>query len=60
MSRISRFAADTKYPVTQTLFELFHGTPGSNNKSAIKGPRKTFKEGFAPDLRNDIVSESLC
>ncbi|KAK0830208.1 hypothetical protein LTR03_015922 [Friedmanniomyces endolithicus] len=60
MSRTSRFTADTKYPVTQTLFELFHGAPGSSNKSASKGPRKTFKEGFAPDLRNDIVSDSLC
>ncbi|KAK0305110.1 hypothetical protein LTR01_006968 [Friedmanniomyces endolithicus] len=60
MSRISRFTADTKYPVTQTLFELFHGSSTGSNKSASKGPRKTYKEGFAPDLRNDIVSDSLC
>ncbi|KAK5685921.1 hypothetical protein LTS10_002034 [Elasticomyces elasticus] len=61
MSRISRYTADKRYPVTQTLADLFYSTTKSRHQNrALQGNRDRPKEFQASDQRNDIVSEKLC
>ncbi|TKA62753.1 hypothetical protein B0A55_10974, partial [Friedmanniomyces simplex] len=58
MSWVSRFTADKKYPVTQTLFDIFYKDHKGGRAST--GSRVSKKDHYVADLRNDVVSESLC